>query len=847
MLNRRLREATRWSMIVLALLSGCGGGGGDTPDGGTSDLTTPCLFAPLPATGGAGGTVTAGAVQAGAAEVILDLPVSSALGGFSARAVPYADYSNVDRRTSEFSGSFNPSVGIETRPMMKALAITAGTETVVILKADLIYSEPAVTAEVADRLGPEFAGKILFATSHSHSSFAQYSTQTAYAAGLGRIRQRNLARLIDRATDAAKAALAARRPAKIGIAVETNFDPKNEVTHDRRDEDDDLPGGKRKDDFLAVIRVDALDGAPIALVPIFGIHGIVLDADSPLASTDAPGGIERALEDTFDRRVLVMHLQGAGGSVSPSGRGEVGRVPGDVAVYDFARAEGVGIAAREAILPVWQRAGTEMKSELALEMLTRSVPLGPDWRTFKVREGEPGGPLTYSPWDPDRIPDREVFAGDGSVRTPIDEFNAPYGAGLCGDRGGFLFPMSQLPGVEDLVPYHTCMNLKVATPYFQSLFRLPPFEPMPICASTHAIVSALRIGEFLVAGLPGEPCVSVADRLRKLSPVAKDKTILIGYAQSHHGYLLTTEDWLRGGYESSINLWGPLEGDYLVERTVELMKLARTPEREDAAKGGPPVLRNVVHSDADVPPPDPAPLAGKIPDVLPGNPYVRGRIKLVRAQPEAMVRRLASARFLWTGEDPLAGTPRVRLQREEGGAFVDVKRRSGRTIEDRDLLLTWTPSPLFRTAPETRTHHWAVEWQAVSWTSDLAERAGVPLGKYRFHVEGTGYSVDSAPFEVIAAPLTVAAKIAGKKVEIDLAIDGKGGFRLLDLEAKSDGKVPLRKGPVTVDLALADGQTMRVENVVVDGAGHASVDEPGAAVKEVKVTDRFGNSGSAKP
>src|SRR5207249_4750090 len=126
-------------------------------------------------------------------------------------------------------------------------------------------------------------------------------------------------RLVDGLVKVAKEAIAARRPAKIGVAVDQNFDPTNLVSHDRRGENDQLAGGSFKDSFLAVIRVDAADGQPIAALATFGVHGTTMDDDNPLMTGDSPGAIERALEESFDGKVVSIHFQGAAGDVSPSG------------------------------------------------------------------------------------------------------------------------------------------------------------------------------------------------------------------------------------------------------------------------------------------------------------------------------------------------------------------------------------------------------------------------------------------------------------------------------------------------------------------------------------------------
>lgn len=832
-------------LFVLALVA-CGGGGG-SPDAGPS--LAHCHFEALPPTAGAGGTVEPGPLEAGAAAVPLGLPVGGTMGGYAARGGVLGNAGRVDNRDTDVSGAFVPSVGIETIPMARAVALAAGGEQVVIVKADLIFADDQITHDLAEALGPEYHGKVLFATSHSHSAPCHFSTNSALQVGCGKTHARVRERLLGALKDAAQKAIAARRPAKLGIAVDTSFDPDDLVTHDRREQNDGLAGGKRKDSFLAVLRVDGVDGAPIAVLPVFGVHGTILDADNPLYTTEVTGAIERALEESFDSAVVAIHLQGAGGDVSPGGgaAGIAGPLAGDVASYQFARAEAVGRLARPMIDAVWRQAGAAMQTELAIEMVTRSIELGPRPDTFTIR----GGMLAYAPFDRDRVPDRKIFGPGGEVLSPIDEFSAPVGAALCGDRDMPYFPAAELVGVAGLAPYASCMHLDVAGEIFSDILDME-FEA-PVCASTRTTISALRLGDWLVATLPGEPVTLLADLVRRKSPVAADKTIVVGYAQGHVGYLLTVEDWLQAGYEPSINFWGPLEGESIVERLAELMPLAFTPVREDAAAGGANRVK-LSFIDDDLRALDPDAMAGTVPAAVPDDFYFRGRVPVASAQPEATIPRVTGiARFVWVGEDILAGTPRVTLQRETApGTWNNVTRRSGRPVQDGDLILTWTPNPRKRSGSTPVNHLWGVEWQAVTPTGTagmdaLTDRAGLPLGRYRFHVEGTGYVLDSQPFEVVAGPLAVTASQAGATLSGTAHYEAPLGWRLLDLEVKSNQKVPIRT-IVDVVVEFGDGganETFTAVPVTSPGQFSVTLPDAGRPVSRVTVRDAFGNFGQA--
>src|SRR5688572_9311849 len=145
---------TRARLLLAALLVACPQGPGG-PDAPTSDAgrdagppvprsTDHCTYVDLPPTANAGRTVTAGAITVGTAELFLDLPVGTALGGNTSRAEPLDDQGRVDEREVLLSGSFTPSVGYESHPMVKAVAITAGDETVILLRTDTCFGDDSI-------------------------------------------------------------------------------------------------------------------------------------------------------------------------------------------------------------------------------------------------------------------------------------------------------------------------------------------------------------------------------------------------------------------------------------------------------------------------------------------------------------------------------------------------------------------------------------------------------------------------------------------------------------------------------------------------------------------------------
>lgn len=890
-LRRRSTRAPGRLALLLALttgsLLGCSESESPTPDGGAdSPSFSPahCSYEEPPAAGPRGPSAAA-ALRAGAAEVALNLPVGTPLGGYTAR-VKLLGGSGPDARRAPWARTFAPSGGVQTQPQGRALYLQAGDESFVLIKVDLCVSTDRLVYDLEKALAADGAlrGRVIVSASHSHSSFGTFQPAFHLALGFDLFQEAQYQRLLASLVQAGKAAIASARPAKLGVGVWEGWDPRDEIFSDRRGDDNKLPGadgkprGATKDGRLTVLRVDDENDQPLAALVHFPMHGTIAGEDNPLVSVDSTGHVELALEEYFDNQVLVMHLQSSAGDVSPRGAG--GMAPGcdekKRACADFARMESLGELAAPRIYSLWQSVKTA--PQLELEMQTRAVA---DGRDISVR----GGALRYAPYVEDAVVDgtaAAIYDEAGQVRAPITQFNVPYGAGLCGGKGRQI-PAEGINGPVD-PPYASCVEIGSASKFIATAAKLP--EPMvPDCVTTRTTLSALRMAgvpvvrrqrsanpndppvyasateDLLFATLPGEAVTSLADKLRAGSPFGPDRTFVLGYAQGHVGYILDVENWLVGGYEPSINIYGPLEGEWLMERSLDLLKLAATKEREDGGGAAGPGLRSRLKF-----------AAGKIekPSFLfgtaavvaapPASLFTRTREPLASGQPAARVTRVGGrALFVWTGGSPEEDSPVAVLERMGANGYEPVLKRSGRRLDSRgkELILTYTPQPVDAEPDQVTSHLWAVEWQAVGWERDdrrlgLAAATGTPTISYRITVSGKirdrAYTLSSSPFTVVKegavkATLTrQGAALSGKAV-----YPVGAGYRLLRLSGPSDGDVPVGGALTLTVRGKADGRQVTLSApAMADGSFTAMVPAQGVDVSkgvDVTVADADGNSG----
>lgn len=815
---------------------------------------------------GEGGTDVKAAPLAGMAEGYADFPIGTPLGGYTSRCRCFGNQGRYDARRTHYHDQFTPSVGVQTQPKIVALWIESGGQDLVLLKTDAIYTFEGVVNAVADRLsvatGRDLAGKVVVASNHSHSAPANFDQGLTWYLGGDRFNREIFERAVASMSDVALSAWNRRVPAAIGVGQATNWDPQDRVYSDRRGENnqrvffDDIPAGPYKDPYLTVLRVDTVAGVPIGMLFAFGMHGTVAGEDNQLWSVEAPGHVEAAVEERFDRPVVVGYMQHGGGDASPRGVDHL-----------FARMESIGDFAADAIFDLWQRTPTSSRA-LRIESVTRSI----DTRRDILRVHRDYGVLEYLPYnsDPQYRPDEVIFDAQGRVLSPLDEFNARMGGAFCGAASPPL-PLGNVG--SNIFPYASCLEVDTLAGAIGLFFGFNEIE-VPLPESLRAKTTATRIGplpirtaadtlvedDVLMGFFPGETTATYTEQFRRraLSELGMRHTIPIGYAQDHQGYLLIPEDWLLGGYEPNINIWGPLQGEHIMEGLLaaagEVLSTETIEPHDPLGEYGDPV-----YAESPLPrnAPDMTPEAGTALSAPPSYFLIPIPGLTAAVAPPAQVRRVQDVvQFMWEGGDPGVDLPVVHVERQmDDGSWEPLRTAAGRNVASamHDILLSTTPHPLAPAAAAQR-HSWWLAWQAVAHVLD---RPGLPLGTYRLHVYGrtysggaqtwpwpsTPYELASAAFEVIPAEITLSWDGSVLTGSIDAPATG---FRLVDLEGDSRGANPVRGATITAVYAGAERQTLAPANERIIGRRTAWTLTAGAldGASAVEVTDEHGNRGT---
>lgn len=92
-------------------------------------------------------------------------------------------------------------------------------------------------------------------------------------------------------------------------------------------------------------------------------------------------------------------------------------------------------------------------------------------------------------------------------------------------------------------------------------------------APAEAHVSAFRIGKVAIIGVPGEPTSHLGRRIRNYGlNLGFTHVLVCSHVNGWMGYILDAKDYGRGGYEATLSLYGPGEGDAVVESACKALK-----------------------------------------------------------------------------------------------------------------------------------------------------------------------------------------------------------------------------------------------------------------------------------
>lgn len=204
------------------------------------------------------------------------------------------------------------ATGIHDSIFVKAVALKADRQTLVLVSADLLIMPPNIIDEVSRVLSKDGIRRdqLFFSATHSHSSIGGWAGGYVGKEFAGKENPGLQGWLVLQITKAVHAAIADLRPARIGSGY---FNAEN-LTRNRVIGE----SGTKNDDFSFIV-IEQM-GYRKAIIGSFSAHATTMGSDNLEISADYPGYWERKIENTSAD--LALFFAGSMGSQSPVGKGD---------------------------------------------------------------------------------------------------------------------------------------------------------------------------------------------------------------------------------------------------------------------------------------------------------------------------------------------------------------------------------------------------------------------------------------------------------------------------------------------------------------------------------------------
>ena len=305
------------------------------------------------------------------------------------------------------------SHGLHDDLFATAVAIKDGNTELVILSVDILFFMPALIEAVQKLVSAETglpASHIMFCATHCHSGPAPVADQDRPQ--IEQVYTANLPYLLAGCIRMAHQNL---KPAKMGFG-----NGKARIGMNRRLTGPDgvtvIAGNPQRpiDEQVGVIRIDSLDGSPLAVFVNYACHSVVLGNGSNVISRDWPGVMYDLVEKITGAKCLF--IQGAAADINP--------VPGEPTdrmelVYQL------GTEIGGEVVKVW--AGIETRADLSIDVVNRQIllPLEPvskyaDQLPQLVELEDAGGKLTlenFMAWLYSMGSRPQQTIGDGDLKS----------------------------------------------------------------------------------------------------------------------------------------------------------------------------------------------------------------------------------------------------------------------------------------------------------------------------------------------------------------------------------------------------------------------------------------------
>jgi hypothetical protein len=435
------------------------------------------------------------------------------------------------------------AAGVDLPLWATALALSDGIETVVIVDIDVLYlwkNEAARAREVTSALTGVPQSHIRLSYTHTHSGPVIGGEWTSWTNEGTEMVGSYTEDLIQKIAGTAWSALKNLRPVRVSAGRGACTIGVNRRL--QRPEDGEVIVGRNWDgdfdDSVQVVRIDGIDGTPLATIVNYACHPITAGPDCQMITPDYPGVVKRVVEQSTGSTCLF--LQGAAGDIGPI-RGVARR-----GLLEYKRLG--NILGHEASRVWWEidprpahaayQGTLESGAPLAIYDDT-PVDLSNQTQKLRVETRMMDLPLKVIP--------------------PPDQFEANFEKHLAR-----LNELRAGGGSEEELRHVTMLSKRA------SMHANVAREFLGRTHETYEL-QIITIGdEIALVAIPGEPFVEIGLNIKRNSPVKY--TLFSGYSHIGWGYIPVPQAYELGGYEIEITPFAPAASLQIVDETLNLLK-----------------------------------------------------------------------------------------------------------------------------------------------------------------------------------------------------------------------------------------------------------------------------------
>ncbi|MCW2601155.1 MAG: hypothetical protein JWM02_2984 [Frankiales bacterium] len=598
--------------------------------------------------------------------------------------------------------------GVHTRIEARAIVLKRGSQKLALVAEDLNGIAGGVVKAAADRLASRgfSESNIIVSASHTHaapSGYYNFGTYNTVFMTTGTLTAQNVTGAIDPqlyAFEVRQLVAAITRaddnlgPGRIGWSTTqlVGLTANRSLEAHLRDHGIVKAAGTGKvsddpkgyvdtiDPEVQVLRVDKDGVGPVGMWSTFADHGTVNKYQFGVYNADHHGSATRVVEQQIR---ALGHVPQSQDVVNAYGNTDEADQSAGLTRSGPAAADEVGRVEATAMLAAWKAAGAH---------LTNTPQISTRWtRLCFCGQGTPDGPVSKT-----ATPGLPLFTGSEEGRGPLYDLDHQHFEGVASP---VVDPLDPAQGHKVVVP--TGLMSKGSTP-------------------TAVPLTVARVGERLIATIPGEMTVDMGRRVRgAVALMAQGHGIeavqLSGLANEYLSYFTSPQEYDAQHYEGGSTMYGR-ESSVLLMQQLQLLTQALFNDTAAAAPDSEDPTNGVAATAA---------------------PFGTGATRAtVRSQPTT-TQRFQRATLSWQGG--VKG-----LDMRVGQAFVSVERVGhGTAADDLGLQILWRVDD---------NGVYSAEWEVPR---------DAPAGSYRFVVTANHYRLDSRPFTVTPA---TTLSVQGKQV-----------------------------------------------------------------------------------